>query len=200
MTPDGDRRHRPESGCVVDEVPSLVGNENVVSVLVLGEDTFHSQRWLDGASPIEGSFQGVAVELAAARVPQGLVAGIDPSETMLTMARWRNRKAFEARRVELRHGTVSNLPFDDATFDACVRPRRRHSSWGFKHDRERFGYGLAFRKQRSTCIIGRIDAARVVTTRLDDDALVWGVVELSHVANKGEPSRQSRAALRQCRA
>ena len=147
-----------------------------------------------------GPGPGVAVELAAARVPQGLVAGIDPSETMLTMARRRNRKAIEARRLELRHGTVSNLPFDDATFDACVRPRRRHSSWGFKHDRERFGYGLAFRKQRSTCIIGRIDAARVVTTRLDDDALVWGVVELSHVANKGEPSRQSRAALRQCRA
>src|SRR5207249_3278209 len=30
MIPDGDRRHSPESGCVVNEVPSLVRNENVI--------------------------------------------------------------------------------------------------------------------------------------------------------------------------
>ena len=57
MIPDGDRRDGPQSGRVVNEIPSFVGNENVMSVLVLGEDTFHCQRWPNGAPPIEGSFE-----------------------------------------------------------------------------------------------------------------------------------------------
>jgi ubiquinone/menaquinone biosynthesis C-methylase UbiE len=73
-----------------------------------------------------GPGPGVGVELVAAKVPQGRVVGIDPSETMLTMARRRNRDAIKAGRVELCHGTVSNLPFDDATFDAAFTINTLH--------------------------------------------------------------------------
>jgi len=72
MIPDGDRRHSPESGCVVNEVPSLVRNENVMSVLVLGEDALHCQRWAKGASPVERSFErSLFRDGARQSIPQG---------------------------------------------------------------------------------------------------------------------------------
>ena len=73
-----------------------------------------------------GCGPGVGLEVVSARVPEGRVVGIDPSETMLTMARQRNRGAIEAGRIELRHGTVNNLPFDDATFDAAFAINTLH--------------------------------------------------------------------------
>ncbi len=57
VIPDGDRRHGTESGGVVDEIPSLVSDEDVMRVLVLGEDAFHHKRWPKLATPFEGSFE-----------------------------------------------------------------------------------------------------------------------------------------------
>src|SRR6266571_1192052 len=72
MIPDGDRRHGPESGCVVDEVPPLVGNENVMRVLVLSQDAFHGEWWPNGTPPIEGSFKrGLFRDGARKPIPQG---------------------------------------------------------------------------------------------------------------------------------
>lgn len=71
MIPDGDRRHGSESGCVVHEVPPLVRNENIVSVLVLGEDAFHGQRWPNGAPPGEDALEcGLFRDGARESVPQ----------------------------------------------------------------------------------------------------------------------------------
>src|SRR5687767_3244059 len=66
-----------------------------------------------------GSGPGLGLELAAARAREGRVVGVDPSETMLEMAR-RNHAQIEAGRVELLLGTVEKLPFNDATFDKSM--------------------------------------------------------------------------------
>lgn len=73
-----------------------------------------------------GSGPGVGLGLAAARAQEGRVVGVDPSETMLEMARRRNHARIEAGRVELRSGTVEKLPFDDATFDKAMTMNSLH--------------------------------------------------------------------------
>jgi ubiquinone/menaquinone biosynthesis C-methylase UbiE len=73
-----------------------------------------------------GSGPGVGLELAAAKAYKGQVVGVDPSETMLEMARRRNRVQIEAGRVELRLGSVDQLPFDDATFDKAMTMNSLH--------------------------------------------------------------------------
>jgi ubiquinone/menaquinone biosynthesis C-methylase UbiE len=50
----------------------------------------------------------------------GHVAGIDPSQEMVAQARARNAAAIESGRVDLRHGSVESLPFDDNTFDKAL--------------------------------------------------------------------------------
>jgi ubiquinone/menaquinone biosynthesis C-methylase UbiE len=73
-----------------------------------------------------GSGPGLGLQLAAAIVHQGLVVGIDPSETMLEMAQRRNRALIEAERVELRLGSAEKLPFDDAMFDKAMTMNSLH--------------------------------------------------------------------------
>lgn len=73
-----------------------------------------------------GSGPGVGVELAAARAYEGWVVGVDPSETMLEMARRRNRARIEAGRIELCLGAIDKLPFDEATFDAAMTLNSLH--------------------------------------------------------------------------
>ena len=50
----------------------------------------------------------------------GHVAGIDPSHEMLQQARVRNAEAIGSGRVDLRHGSVETLPFDNNTFDKAI--------------------------------------------------------------------------------
>src|SRR6185503_1796796 len=59
---------------------------------------------------------GVGVRLAAARARRGLVVGVDPSSMMVRRARWRSRRAVRRGRVDLRRGTVGQLPWLDGTF------------------------------------------------------------------------------------
>jgi SAM-dependent methyltransferase len=61
---------------------------------------------------------GALVERLAQRVPDGVVAGIDPSATMLAQAIARNQEAVEAGRVDLRLAGISAIPFADGRFDA----------------------------------------------------------------------------------
>jgi ubiquinone/menaquinone biosynthesis C-methylase UbiE len=58
---------------------------------------------------------GVAVELIAARATRGLVAGVDPSDVMVREASERNLQSVRAGRVQLRQGTVLELPFPDSS-------------------------------------------------------------------------------------
>ena len=63
---------------------------------------------------------GVGVRMLTQRLPEGRVAGIDPSRTMIDMASSRNRRAIAEGTVDLRQGTVSQLPWPDESFDGVV--------------------------------------------------------------------------------
>lgn len=73
-----------------------------------------------------GSGPGVGLQLAAVRAYQGQVAGIDQSETMLEMARRRNRALIEAGQIELQLGSADKLPFADTTFDKAMTMNSLH--------------------------------------------------------------------------
>ncbi len=60
---------------------------------------------------------GKAIELVAAQTPHGHVSGIDISQEMVRSANRRNTHAIEAGRVTLHHGDLTNLPFQDNSFD-----------------------------------------------------------------------------------
>lgn len=63
---------------------------------------------------------GVAIELLAKAAPGVTVAGIDVSQEMVEQARARNAAAIGAGAVDLRHGTVERMPFEDAAFDLAL--------------------------------------------------------------------------------
>ena len=69
---------------------------------------------------------GMAIKLIAGRVQQrtiateGFAAGVDYSEDMVQQARRRNAAAIRAGRVEVKHGNVAALPYDDASFDKVI--------------------------------------------------------------------------------
>ena len=63
---------------------------------------------------------GVGIQLLAKSAPGGRVAGVDCSREMVKQATARNAEAIERGVVDLRHGSVEKLPFEDSTFDAVV--------------------------------------------------------------------------------
>lgn len=69
---------------------------------------------------------GRAIEALAMAAVNGKVAGVDVSEVMLTQAQKRNRRAIEAGRVDLRLGSVSELPFSDHSFDKVLAINSLH--------------------------------------------------------------------------
>ena len=73
-----------------------------------------------------GSGPGIGLEFAAAKAYQGLVVGVDPSDTMLDMAYRRNRTQIEAEHIELHRGFVDRLPFVDATFEKAMTMNSLH--------------------------------------------------------------------------
>ena len=73
-----------------------------------------------------GTGPGLGLQLAAARAYQGKVAGVDRSETMLEIARHRNRALIEAGRVELHLGYADKLPFENASFDKAMAINTHH--------------------------------------------------------------------------
>lgn len=60
---------------------------------------------------------GIAIEKASKVVTNGLIVGIDHSETMLSQARKRNAAAIKDSRVKLYLGSVETLPTFDQPFD-----------------------------------------------------------------------------------
>lgn len=72
----------------------------------------------DGDRVLEVGFgPGHALGLLARRHPGATAFGIDHSEAMLKAASARNREAVRAGRMELRLGSVTDLPFAPESFD-----------------------------------------------------------------------------------
>ena len=67
-----------------------------------------------------GCGSGMAIKLIAQIAVEGFVAGVDYSEVMVQQARKRNAAAIRAGRVEIRHGNVLALPYDDESFDKVI--------------------------------------------------------------------------------
>jgi ubiquinone/menaquinone biosynthesis C-methylase UbiE len=63
---------------------------------------------------------GVVIQRLARLANAGHVEGIDRSREMVGQARARNATAVQEGRVELRHGSVESLPFDDNRFDKAL--------------------------------------------------------------------------------
>ena len=71
---------------------------------------------------------GRAVARLAALATEGRVYGLDHSAASVAAARRTNRRWIEAGRVEIRQGTVSALPWSDASFD-LVTAVESHFWW-----------------------------------------------------------------------
>ena len=54
---------------------------------------------------------GVSTQIAAEKVSQGFLAGIDHSMTMVQVASQRNSDAIQSGRMELKHGDAASLPY-----------------------------------------------------------------------------------------
>jgi ubiquinone/menaquinone biosynthesis C-methylase UbiE len=63
---------------------------------------------------------GVVIQRLSKLAVAGHVAGIDQSREMVEQARARNATAIQSGRVDLRHGSVERLPFDDNSFDKAL--------------------------------------------------------------------------------
>jgi ubiquinone/menaquinone biosynthesis C-methylase UbiE len=71
---------------------------------------------------------GRTVSKLAAMATQGRVYGVDYSEESVAASKQTNEGAIEAGRVEVRHGSVSQLPFSDGMFD-LVTAVETHFWW-----------------------------------------------------------------------
>jgi len=71
---------------------------------------------------------GRTIQKLAAAAPRGKVYGIDYSPASVAEARRTNARDVEAGRLDIRQGTVSRLPFPDATFD-LVTAVETHYYW-----------------------------------------------------------------------
>jgi ubiquinone/menaquinone biosynthesis C-methylase UbiE len=60
---------------------------------------------------------GRTIQKLAARASEGKVFGVDYSPACVEMSREKNAEAVAAGRVDIRHASVSQLPFSDASFD-----------------------------------------------------------------------------------
>ena len=63
---------------------------------------------------------GLVIQRLSNLAAAGRVAGIDQSWEMVEQARARNATAIQSDRVDLRHGSVESLPFDDNSIDKAV--------------------------------------------------------------------------------
>lgn len=63
---------------------------------------------------------GTTIQRLASLAPEGFVAGIDYSSTMVNLAYKRNIQAIKGGRVDLRQGEVAKLPFAYQSFDKAI--------------------------------------------------------------------------------
>ncbi|HUW10944.1 MAG TPA: class I SAM-dependent methyltransferase [Anaerolineae bacterium] len=67
-----------------------------------------------------GCGTGMATRIASEIAVEGFVAAVDHSPEMVQEARRRNTAAIRNGRVQVQHGDVVSLPFEEATFDKII--------------------------------------------------------------------------------
>src|SRR5260370_26234675 len=67
-----------------------------------------------------GCGPGALIQVLAAKATAGFVVGIDLSPTMLQQASKRNAQAIREGRARLEGGSVTALPFEEASFDQAL--------------------------------------------------------------------------------
>ena len=63
---------------------------------------------------------GVGIQELVERLTSGCVAGVDPSSTMVELARRRNRRTVDIGQVVLLEGAANSIPFPDDAFRGVV--------------------------------------------------------------------------------
>jgi ubiquinone/menaquinone biosynthesis C-methylase UbiE len=96
----------------------------------LGMNRGHEKVWRWGLEHVAiqpdaiildvGCGGGGAVKILAQAASRGKVCGVDYSEDVLSTARRVNRALIKQGRVEIKQGSVSDLPFPDDTFDLAT--------------------------------------------------------------------------------
>ena len=96
----------------------------------LGMNREHEKVWRWGLEHVAiqpdaiildvGCGGGGAVKILAQAASRGKVYGVDYSEDVLPTARRVNQALVKQGRVEIKHGSVSDLPFPDDTFDLAT--------------------------------------------------------------------------------
>jgi arsenite methyltransferase len=111
----GDQLRRPSGllgrilGPVLDRSNRQI-NATAVERLEIGRDH----------DVLEIGFGGGGALGRLARATEGIVAGVEISDTMLRRARHRFQREIADGHVDLREGDVASLPFDDSRFDRVL--------------------------------------------------------------------------------
>ncbi|MCK4472667.1 MAG: class I SAM-dependent methyltransferase, partial [Anaerolineae bacterium] len=121
---------------LTDRIYEMIGAQARKPSGWFGKITGHSMAWqhkplikwaitLMDVQPTDhvldvGCGSGVAIKLIAKIAVEGFVAGVDYSEEMAQQALRRNAAAVRAGRVEIKHGDVAALPYDDESFDKVI--------------------------------------------------------------------------------
>jgi ubiquinone/menaquinone biosynthesis C-methylase UbiE len=102
----------------------------LAGLAALGMNRGHEKVWRWGLEHIAiqpdaiildvGCGGGGAVKILAQAASRGKVCGVDYSEAVLPTARRVNRALIKQGRVEIKRGSVSDLPFPDDTFDLAT--------------------------------------------------------------------------------
>ncbi len=102
----------------------------LAGLTALGMNREHEKVWRWGLEHIAiqpdatildvGCGGGGAVRILAQAAPCGKVYGVDYSEDVLSTARRVNRALIKQGRVEIEHGSVSNLPFPNEMFNLAT--------------------------------------------------------------------------------
>ncbi|MBN1810241.1 MAG: class I SAM-dependent methyltransferase [Anaerolineae bacterium] len=108
----------------------------MAGLAALGMNRGHEKVWRWGLEHIAiapdaiildvGCGGGGAVRILAQAASCGKVCGVDYSEDVLPTARRVNRALIKQGRVEIRQGSISNLPFPDDMFDLATAFETTH--------------------------------------------------------------------------
>ncbi|MCI3132823.1 class I SAM-dependent methyltransferase [Phenylobacterium aquaticum] len=111
------RQGRMPTGLLGQVVARIMARETLAANLIALDalDLAADDRVLE-----VGFGHGRTLAAAAKIVTRGYLAGVDPSDVMLGVARKRNAAAIRAGRMELKPGMSAHLPFADADFTKAL--------------------------------------------------------------------------------